>query len=265
VRTGLSLPIFDQLADPALLADLAADAEDAGWDGVFLWDHLRYRAPAVSATDPWIALAAIAAQTSRIRLGPMVTPLARRRPQVVARQLVALDHLSAGRMVFGAGLGLDTSGEEFLRFGEETDPKRRGAMLDEGLDVLTGLLSGEELDHHGEHFTVDHVSYLPTPVHARLPIWLAARWPNRRPLRRAARYDGVYVIDITPLEVPAVFAAIEAERPRGLGAFDVVVHDKAGADPAPWRDAGATWLLTTFDAFTVTADEVRAAIRDLQT
>jgi alkanesulfonate monooxygenase SsuD/methylene tetrahydromethanopterin reductase-like flavin-dependent oxidoreductase (luciferase family) len=261
MRFGLSLPIFDQLADPRLLADLAVAAEQAGWDGIFVWDHLRYRAPAKSATDPWVALAAMATRTERIHLGPMVTPIARRRPQVLARQLVALDQLSGGRVIFGAGLGQDTSGEEFVGFGEATDAKVRAAMLDEGLDVLTGLLSGELIDHHGEHFTAAATQFLPTPVKEHIPFWLAARWPNPRPLRRAARYDGVYVIEVTPADLPALIATIQAERGLSNGTpFDVVVHDTATADPGPWRDAGATWLLTTFDPFTVTADEVRNAV-----
>src|SRR5512145_701631 len=155
MRRGIFLPIFDDLADPATLARLAARAEDRGWDGVFLWDHVLYRAPVAAVTDPWIALAAMAGATGRIELGPMVTPLARRRPWVVARQAVALDHLAGGRFVLGLGLGLDSSGGELSRFGEETDDRRRAAMLDEGLDVLAGLLSGERVDHRGEHYTVD--------------------------------------------------------------------------------------------------------------
>ena len=130
MRAGLTLPIFDGLADPRLLADLAATAEQAGWDGVFVWDHVVYRSPVRAATDPWIATAAMAARTERVALGPMVTPLARRRPQVVARQAVALDHLSGGRLVLGVGLGLDRSGGELSRFGEELDDRRRAAMLD---------------------------------------------------------------------------------------------------------------------------------------
>jgi alkanesulfonate monooxygenase SsuD/methylene tetrahydromethanopterin reductase-like flavin-dependent oxidoreductase (luciferase family) len=260
MRFGLSLPIFDELADPLVLAELAGQAEAAGWDGVFVWDHLRYRAPARSATDPWIALAAMASRTRRVRLGPMVTPLARRRPQVVAKQLVALDQLSAGRVVMGVGLGLDTSGEEFRRFGEELDVRRRAEMLDEGLEVLRGLLSGREVDHHGAHFTVESTQLLPTPVQERLPIWVAGRWPNLRPVRRAARFEGMYVIDITPPELPALVGALAAERPGGFEGFDVVVHDVAGADPAPWVEGGATWLLTTFDAFAVTREAVSEAI-----
>jgi alkanesulfonate monooxygenase SsuD/methylene tetrahydromethanopterin reductase-like flavin-dependent oxidoreductase (luciferase family) len=261
MRFGLTLPIFDRLADPILLAELASEAEAAGWDAVFVWDHLRYRPPVKSATDPWIVMAAMATRTERILLGPMVTPLARRRPQIVARQLVALDQLSDGRMVLGVGLGLDSSGEEFVGFGEEADPRRRAQLLDEALGLLGSLLAGEEVDHHGEHFTASGVRFLPTPVQSRLPIWVAARWPNQRPLRRAAAYDGAFIIEITPADLPAALETIKAERSDGLRDYDIVVQDLAGADPQPWADAGATWLLTTFDPFTVDADVVRAVIR----
>jgi alkanesulfonate monooxygenase SsuD/methylene tetrahydromethanopterin reductase-like flavin-dependent oxidoreductase (luciferase family) len=260
MRRGLTLPIFDRLADPSLLADLAAEAEQAGWDGVFVWDHLRYRAPVQSATDPWIALAAMATRTDRVLLGPMVTPLARRRPQIVARQLVALDHLSSGRMVFGVGLGLDSSGGEFEPFGEPSDVKVRAEILDEGLELLGALLSGDEVAYRGDHLTAAGVRFLPTPVQPRLPIWVAARWPNPRPMRRAAGFDGVFVIEIEPPDLVAVIAMIEAARENGMGGYDVVVNDVAGADPQQWADAGATWLLTRFDQFAVDAAEVRTVI-----
>jgi alkanesulfonate monooxygenase SsuD/methylene tetrahydromethanopterin reductase-like flavin-dependent oxidoreductase (luciferase family) len=262
MRFGLSLPIFDQLADPILLAELAESAEAAGWDGVFIWDHLRYRAPATSATDPWIALAAMAARTERVLLGPMVTPLARRRPQVVARQVVALDHLSGGRVVLGVGVGQDTSGEEYVGFGEAIDTRRRADMLDEGLDVLTGLLSGERVDHHGEFYTATDTQFLPTPVQPHLPIWVAARWPNPRPLRRAARYDGVYAIDLTPSDLPQLIERVAASRDGDRVGFDVVVHRRANEAATPWADGGATWLLTTFDPFAVTAAAARAVIAE---
>src|SRR4051794_22372821 len=211
MRFGLTLPIFDGLADPRLLAQLAHDAEESGWDGFFLWDHVRYRAPARAATDPWIAMAAVATSTQRVTIGAMVTPLARRRPHIVARQAVALDQLSLGRVVLGVGLGLDASGEEFVRFGEETDLHTRAKMLDESLELLTALLSGEPVDHRGGHYTAADVQFLPAPVQGRLPIWVAARWPNRAPLRRAARYDGVFVIDLEPQQLPDVVAALVAE------------------------------------------------------
>ena len=179
---GLTLPIFDEMADPAVLAELATEAEEAGWDGVFVWDHVYYRPPVTAATDPWIALAAMAAATDSITLGPMVTPLARRRPQVVARQIVALDQLSEGRMVLGVGLGLDSSGGEFVRFGEETDVAVRAERYDEALRVLRALLTGHRVDHDGPHYRVSDAQFLPRPYRGRLPVWTAVRWPNRRPL-----------------------------------------------------------------------------------
>ncbi|HTW20804.1 MAG TPA: LLM class flavin-dependent oxidoreductase [Mycobacteriales bacterium] len=262
MRFGVSLPIFDRLADPVVLAELAAVAEQAGWDGVFVWDHLQYRPPITSATDPWIALAAMAARTERVLLGPMVTPLARRRPQVVARQLVALDQLARGRVIFGAGLGLDASGEEFSRFGEPTNVRLRAEMFDEALTVLGALLTGEPVNHEGRHYAASNVQFRPPPYRDRIPIWIAARWPNRAPMRRAARFDGVNVIDLGVEHLPAVLATIGAERPEGTAGFDVVVGAGPGADPRPWADAGATWLLTGFDAFTVTVAGVEAVLRN---
>jgi alkanesulfonate monooxygenase SsuD/methylene tetrahydromethanopterin reductase-like flavin-dependent oxidoreductase (luciferase family) len=254
------LPIFDELADPATLARLAVRAEARGWDGVFLWDHVMYRAPVTAATDPWIALAAIAAATERIQLGPMVTPLARRRPWIVARQAVALDHLSGGRFVLGLGLGLDSSGGELSRFGEQTDDRRRAAMLDEGLDVLTGLLSGSPVDHDGDAYRVDGVRFLPTPARpGGMPIWLAARWPNRRPVERALRYDGVFLIDT---DDPADLAGGDiVERARSLGRpFDVVVEGEPGDTVDGWEAAGATWWLASLEAFTTTVAVAEATI-----
>lgn len=258
MRRGLSLPIFDDLADPAVLAALARRAEDRGWDGVFLWDHVIYRPPVQAATDPWIALAAIAVATERITIGPMVTPLARRRPWIVARQAVALDHLSGGRFVLGLGLGLDSSGGELSRFGEETDDRRRAAMLDEGLAVLTGLLSGEPVHHHGAAYRVDGVRFLPRPVRpGGMPIWLGARWPNRRPVARALRHDGVFVIDT---DDPADLAGIVEEARASGRSFDVVVQGPPGEPVDGWRDAGATWWLARIEPFDVTVAGVEAVI-----
>jgi alkanesulfonate monooxygenase SsuD/methylene tetrahydromethanopterin reductase-like flavin-dependent oxidoreductase (luciferase family) len=260
VRRGVFLPIFDDLADPAALARLAVRAEARGWDGVFLWDHVVYRPPVTAATDPWIALAAIAAATDRIALGPMVTPLARRRPWIVARQAVALDHLSEGRFVLGLGLGLDSSGGELSRFGEETDDRRRAALLDEGLELLTGLLSGEPVDHRGEAYRAEGVRFLPPPARPDgIPIWLAARWPHRRPVERALRHDGVFLIDT---DRPADIASI-AERSLALGRpFDIVVEGWPGDAVDHWEAAGATWWMARFDPFTTTVAVAEAAIDD---
>jgi alkanesulfonate monooxygenase SsuD/methylene tetrahydromethanopterin reductase-like flavin-dependent oxidoreductase (luciferase family) len=193
----------------------------------------------------------------------MVTPLARRRPQVVARQVAALDRLADGRVVLGTGLGLDGSGGEYERFGEVAEIPVRAAMYDEALGLVRQLLSGEPVEHRGPYFMARDVRFLPRPVQSPVPIWVAARWPNRRPLRRAAGYDGVFIIDLAdPAQLRAACTSLGDHRPAGLEGFDVVVQGPAGNDPARWAAAGATWWLTTFDPFTVTPEEVRAAIGD---
>jgi alkanesulfonate monooxygenase SsuD/methylene tetrahydromethanopterin reductase-like flavin-dependent oxidoreductase (luciferase family) len=259
VRFGLFLPPFGGLAEPSALMTVAAAAERAGWDGVFLWDHVMYRSPADAAADPWIALAAIATATRTVRLGAMVTPLARRRPQIVARQAVTLDRLSGGRLVLGAGLGLDRSGRELSAFGEEADDRRRAAMLDEALGLVTALCSGERVVHRGPHYLADDVRFLPTPVQSpRIPVWIAGRYPNRPPTRRAARWDGMFAIDLDdPAQLTDLAVRLAAMR-GGLEGFDLVVMRPPGEDPAPWAAAGATWWLTDVDPFTVTAEGARA-------
>ena len=250
-HVGLFLPPFGELADASVLAELANEAEEAGWDGVFLWDHVDYRAPVTDVADPWIALAAMAVATERVRLGALVTPLARRRPQVVARQVATLAHLSSGRLVLGAGLGLDGSGRELSAFGEETDDRTRAAMLDEALDLVGALLGGEEVRHRGEHYVADGVRFRPA---ADVPVWVGARWPHRRPLRRAARHDGVFVIDLEgPDLVPDVVAAV--------GGVDVVCEDRDAATAPDYLAAGAAWWLHAFDPFTVTRKTVEDAIQ----
>jgi alkanesulfonate monooxygenase SsuD/methylene tetrahydromethanopterin reductase-like flavin-dependent oxidoreductase (luciferase family) len=248
LRRGLYLAPFDGLSSPAALAELAVAAETAGWDGVFIWDHLLYSAPVREVADPWICLAAIAQRTSAITLGPMVTPLSRRRPQVVARQALTLDRLARGRLVLGFGLGDDGRNGELSRFGEELDPRRRGAMLTEGLTVLSGLLSGEPVAHQGEHYRADGVTFLPGPCRAGgIPIWLASRWPNRRPVRRAAGYDGLFTIGLSaPGELATLVGEVTALRGADAGEFEFVVDFPAGEDPTPWAAAGATWFVTRF-------------------
>src|SRR5690348_5018854 len=152
MQYGISVPNFGAYFDPRVLAALARDAEQAGWDGFFLWDHMLgfYPGP-VPVVDPWVALAAIAMATERVRIGPMVTPLPRRRPQKLARETLSLDRLSGGRLTLGIGLGGDPGGE-LTAFGEELDPPTRGRMLDEGLELLVDLWSGENVLHRGEHY-----------------------------------------------------------------------------------------------------------------
>lgn len=239
MKRALFLPPFDDLADPGLMAELAVEAEDAGWDGWFVWDHVMRPGPPRPVADPWISLAAVAMATERLRLGPMVTPIVRRRPQKLAREIATLDHLSRGRVVVGLGLGVDT-GRELSAFGEVTDPVERGDVLDEGLALLRGLLSGEEVRHEGAHFLADAVTFLPAPVQSPVPIWMATRSANRRPLRRAATADGLFPIEMGPSDVAALLEVIAAER-GSLDGFDVVALASSGGTPDEWAAAGATW------------------------
>jgi alkanesulfonate monooxygenase SsuD/methylene tetrahydromethanopterin reductase-like flavin-dependent oxidoreductase (luciferase family) len=225
-RRGLTLAPFNALSDPRLLADLAARAEDRGWDAVFLWDHIVYSPPAKAVADPWVAMAAMAMTTERVLLGPMVTPPGRRRPQKLSREVVTLDHLSAGRVILGLGLGADRHGE-LSPFGDPSEPKELARRLDDTLEKLPRWWAGE---------------LEPRPLQQpRIPIWLAGRYPNRRPLRRAANWDGYFVIDLTG---PDALGELAAELPSPP--FELVTDIEPGDDPAPWVAAGATWVLTSF-------------------
>jgi alkanesulfonate monooxygenase SsuD/methylene tetrahydromethanopterin reductase-like flavin-dependent oxidoreductase (luciferase family) len=248
-KRGIFVAPFDELVEPTTVAELASQAEGLGWDGFFLWDHIRYRPPTEAVADPWIALTAIALATERLRIGPLVTPLARRRMQKLARETVTLDHVSGGRLVLGVGLGGDRNGE-FEPFGDPADPRERARLLDQGLDQLDGFWSGE---------------FKPPPIQRpRIPVWVAGRWPNRRPLRRAARWDGFFPIDLTGPDDLAVFASELADLRSGRSEpFDLVAEIDPGGDPAPWEAAGATWVLTSFERTATRAevrDEIEAAL-----
>jgi alkanesulfonate monooxygenase SsuD/methylene tetrahydromethanopterin reductase-like flavin-dependent oxidoreductase (luciferase family) len=249
-RAALFIPLFDELSDPRVAVDLARVAEETGWDGVFVWDHLMYRDPVERVADPWIVMSAMACATDRITIGPMVTPVPRRRPQVLARQTATLDHLSNGRLVFGVGLGGDPGGE-LSNFGEEMDPRLRATLLDDGLEQIDRWWRGEEA--HG-------VSMRPGPVQLpRIPIWVASRYPHRAPVRRAARWDGWF-----PINVPAPDALAEQisyateHRTADARPWDVAVQGLHDTDPDPWVDAGATWWLVRFEPFELPAAHVRA-------
>ena len=175
------------------LLTAATEAEKAGWDGFYLWDHLYFTWSPTPIPDSWSVLAAIAAQTKKIRLGTNVTAVPRRRPQVLAKQLVTIDQISEGRVIFGAGLGGDGQGkgpgEEFTNFGEPSSYRVLAEMTDEALDVITRLWSGEQVNHQGKHYTVNNVTFQPTPIQKpRIPIWIGA--VKNPALKRAARYDG---------------------------------------------------------------------------
>jgi alkanesulfonate monooxygenase SsuD/methylene tetrahydromethanopterin reductase-like flavin-dependent oxidoreductase (luciferase family) len=267
MRVGLYLPLFDSLADPATVARLAAEAEDAGWDGFFLWDHIRWREPVAAVGDTQVTLAAIAVATERIRIGPLVTPLARRRPAKVARETAALDLLSGGRLTLGVGLGSDEFGSEYSITGEELDDRRRARMLDEALEILEAAWSGEPVRHHGEHFTVDAMRFLPRPVQRpRVPVWVAGSAGRAKPMHRAARYDGFFPMrlgsadDLAEIVDHVNALRKEAGRDPNDG-FDVIAELEPGVDPAPYRKAGATWLLVAPDWEENSVDRVRDVIR----
>jgi alkanesulfonate monooxygenase SsuD/methylene tetrahydromethanopterin reductase-like flavin-dependent oxidoreductase (luciferase family) len=254
VRYGVALPTGMECADPRFLVELAERAEAAGWDGLFLEDYVVFQGhPGAPTCDSWVALAGMAARTRSLVLGTSVTPLARRRPWVVARQAAAVDQLSEGRMVLGAGLGdvgdhvvRDAS---FTHFGEELDARRRAGMLDEALEIIVGLWTGEPFSFEGEHFTVDEVTFVPPPVQQpRIPIWIGGGYPNPGPTRRAARWDGsmLYRVpghDLTPDDVQALREAA-GDRP-----YDIAVGGRSREED--WEAererlravaaAGATW------------------------
>lgn len=274
LRRGVTLPIFGPLADPVVVAEVAAAAEEADFDGVFVWDHVLYRRDPdgpdpdgradVAVADPWVTMAAIATATSRIAIGPMVTPLPRRRPQVLARQAASLDRLSGGRLVMGVGLGGDGYGE-FSAFGDQQDPRIRGAMLDQRLALLRELWSGEVVDSDRTHARATKVQFLPTPLQRpHPPVWVAGRWPNTAPMHRAAQWNGWFPVDLPAPEAVTEGVAVIANQRGGLDDFDVVVNGSPADDPTPWGDAGATWWLTSFSPWTITVDDVLAFIqRDL--
>ena len=254
MRYGVSLPAFGDYSDPRVLAQAAQAAEMAGWDGFFIWDHLVFDPTFHPMLDPWVGLAAVALNTSHLRLGTLVTPLARRRPWKLARETVSLDILSGGRLILGVGLG-DPAAWDFGWFGEDTDPKRRGQRLDEGLAVLAGLWSGEPFRYQGKHFQVEEVIFRPRPAQSpRIPIWVGGWWPNTAPLRRAARWDGTCMArwgePLTPTDWRAILAAI-AERRTSGAPFDAVHSgrtpgkdlDQGAAIAASYAEAGVTWWI----------------------
>jgi alkanesulfonate monooxygenase SsuD/methylene tetrahydromethanopterin reductase-like flavin-dependent oxidoreductase (luciferase family) len=259
MRYGIELPNAGAWGDARTCAELAALAEVAGWDGVFLEDYIVWQNDQAMPTyDPWVTLAAMAMRTERVSLGTEVTPLARRRPWKVAKEAATLDHLSNGRMILGVGLG--DAGASFESFGEVADGKQRAAILDEALAVLAGLWSGEPFGFQGDHFTVSEVMLLPTPVQRpRIPIWIGGAWPKAGPTRRAARWDGSCLYkhtedggwkDMQPEDVRALRA--EVTRLRGYEApFDIALGGNGRSDDwererehiARVAEAGATWWI----------------------
>jgi alkanesulfonate monooxygenase SsuD/methylene tetrahydromethanopterin reductase-like flavin-dependent oxidoreductase (luciferase family) len=237
VRFALSLP---NMGPPQRLVEIAQSADRNGWDAVFLWDHVHFvRSLRRDVHDPWVVLGAIATTTERIRVGTLVTPLPRRRPHKVAKEVVTLDHLSGGRATLGVGLGFPPD-DEFEAFGDDADARRRGDRLDEALTVITALWTGEPVDHAGEHYRVS-AELRPAPVQQpRPPIWVAGFWPAPRPLQRAMRYDAY--VPLSPTGEPLSLDDLRAAADAVAGRCDIVAGWMPDHTVGEYDDAGATWL-----------------------
>ena len=280
MRHALYAPNFGTFGDVKQLVEFAKAAEEAGWDGFFLWDHLRtIDLPATDPfVDPWIAMTAMACSTTHLKFGALVTPLSRRRPWKVARETATLDRLSDGRLVLGAGIGGDFY-REFSGFGEEVGNKLHAEKLDEALQMLDELWSGEETSFKGKHYQLTDIQFHPTPVQKpRIPVWLAGVWPGTKPFQRAAKWDGIFPLyrkdgEFPAEEVSTMLAYINEYRTAGTP-FDVVIvtrtHKPGNTDPVPTdeylqrlsdlKTAGVTWSLQSLD-MKADIDEVMAVIK----
>lgn len=249
VQFCVDVPNFGRWADPREFAEFARRVEEAGWDGISLWDHILVE-DGLEVADPWVLLAAAAMVTDRIRLITMVTPIPRRHPWKLSRECVSLDLLSGGRLILGAGIGWPTD-PEFSRFHGEEDLRVRADMLDEGLQILTGLWTGEPYEFRGAHYEMKPVVFRPMPVQKpRIPIWIAAMWPSKRPVRRAARWDGVapifYSIKDDEDSEPTPELVVELDeyvmQHRVIDSpFDIVIAGDL-RQATDFAAAGVTWL-----------------------
>ncbi len=257
MQYGVTLP-SDAPATEIVALGVAAEA--AGWDGVFVWDGIE-------GNDPWVVLAAIAAQTARVKLGTMLTPLSRRRPWKLAQETATLDQLSGGRVILAVGLGAPETG--FAKYGEATDRKARATLLDESLAILEGLWRGAAFSYEGERLAVTDVTFTPTPVQQpRIPIWVVGGWPRPKSMARVARYDGLLPLTFapdgtmapwttdgthgnsTPADIAAMRDYLVAAQSDGRP-LDIIIEGALPADDpaaaqaliAPYAAAGATWWL----------------------
>ncbi len=253
MKFGIYIPNFGPYGDARALADLARDAENAGWDGFFIWDHVAgWELPMV---DPWVALAAIAVSTHRIRIGTTVTPLPRRRPWKLAREAVSIDHLSGGRLTLGVGIGGGKA--EWAHLDEQPDLKKRGMMLDEALSVLVGLWSGEPFSYAGQYYHIENAQFLPKPLQQpRIPIWVGGNWPYKAPFRRAAKWDGAFPLfsvweneeELAQLDEMVRYTRMyrKPEQPMDIIVMGVT-HDPESKEEIKLveqrADLGATWWL----------------------
>ena len=254
---GICLPNMG--VDAQTVVRLAQDAEEAGWECVLIWDCIDMGREHAPTLDPWMVLAAIAMTTKHIRIGTIITPLSRRRPWKMARETVTLDHLSNGRLVLPVGLG-EVSDGGFSKVGEQIDRKVRAQLLDESLDIITGLWSGKPFSYDGEHYHIQEMMFLPTPLQTpRIPVWVVGAWKRTKSLQRTLRYDGILpakmnadgsFADMTPADIHELKTYIAEQRSQNTS-FDIVLEgetpgdnrEQATAIVQPYADAGVTWWL----------------------
>ena len=257
MRYGFILPGGDVSTTP----EMAAEAEAAGWDGVFIPDSISIDAPNYPPTptyDPWILLALMATRTKRVVLGPMLAAISRRRPWKLARETVTLDILSRGRMVLPVGLGAAADDAGFYKVGEEMTAKGRAQLMDECLDILHSAWSGERFSHDGEHYSVQDMQLLPPSVQRpRIPVWVVGAWPRQKSMQRVLHWDGIIPQKtdgsnnpMTPDDIRAIKAYVETNRTLTTP-FDITWEgetpgddiEKAASLVQPWIDAGITWWM----------------------
>jgi hypothetical protein len=266
--------------DVHTIPELAEKVEAAGWDAVFIPDCISIETeqyPATEWYDPWVLLAVIAVRTRRVRFGTMLTPLSRRRPWKVARETVTLDRLSKGRLILPVGLGAAGDDAGFYKVGEAMDRKTRAKLLDESLEIITGLWSGQQFSYEGEHYHVRGMTLLPPPVQSpRIPTWVVGAWPRTKSMQRVLRYDGLLpnkldqdgrLAEIAPADIQAMKTYIDEHRTSDIP-FDIVWEgrtpgedrEKGAAIVRKWQEAGVTWWLEAMWESDVTMDDVRERI-----
>ncbi len=275
---GICLPNMG--VDAKTVVSLAQDAEEAGWECVLIWDCIDMGREHAPTLDPWIVLSAIAARTKRIRIGTIITPLSRRRPWKVARETVTLDHLSNGRLVLPVGLG-EVNDSGFSKVGEQTDRKVRAQLLDESLDIITGLWSGKPFSYDGTHYHVQEMTFLPIPVQTpRIPVWVVGAWKRPKSLQRTLRYDGILpskmnadgsFADMTPADIRELKTYIAEQRSQDTP-FDIVFEGETPGEDSqratsivqPYAEAGVTWWLESVWKILETQDGIDGMRKRIQ-
>jgi hypothetical protein len=262
--------------DVRTIGELTEEAEAAGWDGLFISDALAIGTkefPAFDFFDPWVALGVMATRSKRIRIGTIITPVPRRRPWKLAREALTVDHLSNGRLILGVGLGAAEHDGGFFKVGESMDLKVRAQKLDEGLDILGGLWTGKPFSFSGEHYNIEDMSMLPSPVQTpRIPIWVVGVWQRQKSMDRVLKWDGILpqkyksMDRLTPAEVKKLKEFIEKHRPNSR-TFDIIAggqtpggnRKQAVKKVAPFAKAGATWWLESL--YTSSSEKLRKRIK----